>query len=625
MDLTNRQQRIIMLLTQSNSPITGREIAFRINLSYRATQNEMEQLKKLCIVVSGPNGYKLVINEKTKDILSLLSPKMDKDTKGLLRKLLFRSDRRDIDELADELYISTSSLRKRLKELAKQLKKYELDVVISKNEVSIEGKEIQKRKAIRDYIYKEISPNFSSISCCSEYIEDLDIIYLKNIIIDAVHKNGCLIQETYASNLILNVIIALYRIHNGQHISSDEFTVQKDSTEYKIAEQICNECKEKTVIQPNEQDIYYIAQLFYGQIHSGYMARQETSTELSQLEQETYDLLSHVLERYMLAIELSPYISNLARHVHDMLKRAGIGNYVVCDMYKNIRSNTPFVYEVAVLFAREIEKKYRCKLPHDEIGLLAIHIGLIIENVIRDTDVVNVLVCSSSYQGISAKIMNYLNEYYGKRISVRSIEGAFDEDAINYLPDVIISTYPLSSIGKKVVNISPVFSAMDRFLIDTAIQSCADEKSMLKNNAYLYSCFHEELFFRRTDLKRWDEVIVFLGQKMINFGICKPGFIESVMQRESMSSTCFFDTFAIPHSLEMDANQTMIAVLINDEGIFWDQTKIYMCLLFAIRADDRKRFSQAYNNIVRVLCDSDRVRELIKSNSLSEFLNHLKA
>lgn len=93
------------------------------------------------------------------------------------------------------------------------------------------------------------------------------------------------------------------------------------------------------------------------------MARQETSTELSQLEQETYDLLSHVLERYMLAIELSPYISNLARHVHDMLKRAGTGNYVVCDMYKNIRSNTPFVYEVAVLFAREIEKNTGASCP----------------------------------------------------------------------------------------------------------------------------------------------------------------------------------------------------------------------------------------------------------------------
>ena len=105
--------------------------------------------------------------------------------------------------------------------------------------------------------------------------------------------------------------------------------------------------------------------------------------------------------------------------------------------------------------------------------------------------------------------------------------------------------------------------------------------------------------------------------------MAKEGFIDSVLERERLSSTCFFDTFAIPHAIDMDARRTMICVLISENGIYWDEHKIHIVLMITVQQRDRKKFMELYNGIVHILENPQKVNKLVLSNTLMEFLNQL--
>lgn len=73
----------------------------------------------------------------------------------------------------------------------------------------------------------------------------------------------------------------------------------------------------------------------------------------------------------------------------------------------------------------------------------------------------------------------------------------------------------------------------------------------------------------------------------------------------------------------MNANETMVAVLINKNGIKWHHSKILLCIMISIKKENRDQFYETYNGIIQILCDNDKFRKLIDSKSLFEFLEQL--
>ncbi len=111
---------------------------------------------------------------------------------------------------------------------------------------------------------------------------------------------------------------------------------------------------------------------------------------------------------------------------------------------------------------------------------------------------------------------------------------------------------------------------------------------------------------------------------MIDFGLAEEGFIESVLKREDLSSTCFLNTFAIPHAIELNAKKTMFSVLISKKGIKWDKHTIHIVLMIAVNQKDRKKFMELYDGIVKCLDNPEKVKLLISSNTHLEFIDHFK-
>ena len=121
-----------------------------------------------------------------------------------------------------------------------------------------------------------------------------------------------------------------------------------------------------------------------------------------------------------------------------------------------------------------------------------------------------------------------------------------------------------------------------------------------------------------------EKAISFLCSKMTEFGIVSDGFYESVIERERLSSTCFFNSFAIPHALIMNAKETMLAILINRKSIQWDDNNIKLVILIAVKKGGVSEFSKVYEHLAKVLCSPVYLSNLIQCNTYSEVLQAIK-
>lgn len=623
--LSKRQKDILILLSEQTSEIKGAQLAQNLSISLRTLQHEISiinSINKNSIISSNRLGYKL-----NKNNLNVETVKENDDFLNLLRFLLLENKKCDLNVLEDELYISSSTLQNRLKQIQKILSQCSLELKKSKNKIWIEGSEINKRKMIKKMIYLDAEPIFISLNSCSEYFKDMDIIRIKEIILQAIHYNSCKVEDVYSTNLIINIIISLYRMRNGFNLTQidSNICINENDIEYKIANEICKHYSNHWTMSITQEDIYQIASLMVGQIKPFNVTEQINNYSINQeFQNKINNILYRTFQYYMLNIDYSSFLYNFSLHVKSLIKRAKIKQNISNEIASNIRLNCPFIYDVAVHIAKEIEDTFDVEVKDEEIGFISIHIGFVIENSVKDNNKIKVLLICNEYHHIQETILKKLKDNFDKSIQIINIIQSYNSSEVEKA-DLIISTFPLQLLKVKIVMVSPFLTNEDILKIDTMVKTIQNEIIQTKNQKLLLSFFDEQLFFIHNHFDTKNQVINFLGQKIIDFGLSKEGFIESVHKREKMSSTCFFDTFAIPHPIELNAKKTMFCVLINKKGINWDNHNIHLVFMIAIQQKDRKEFMKIYNGIIQTLCNKEKVHQLIQSNNFNEFIECFKS
>lgn len=617
--LTIRQKNILNILQDSSSSLSGKIIAETLNVSLRTIQTDMNELKKLGLVSSNKTGYTIIEQTPANTCIE------DDDRKAtILQYLLSSNEPLSIFDLTEKLYISESSIQLELSKIKLDLETRNLKLITKNNRLSINGTEFNKRQLLKQIVYSKLPSNVVNIENLSSYFKDMDVKKIYEIVNSSIESNGYHIQDSYSSSLLFNIIIALYRISKGMHISEiDEYLTQeeKNTPEYQLSLAVCNRFSLHYGIQVQQQDIIYITNLFKGNI----ISPNESSNMLysNTFKNQVSDILLTVLNQYMITVDISQSIQNLALHIYELIKRAKHNSYVSNQIKTTIKENCPLIYDIAVSFAQKIEICFDISIPDEEIGFLSIYIGFIIESAKEYTNNIQVLLYANNYHHIANNIENRLSTKYKDQINIHVINS--DKDTLpNQNFDIIISTLPLEIIGKKVIRISPFLNQSDLNKIDEEINDCLQKKELKQNNEFLMSCFNQKLFFINSALDTKEKAILFLSSKMEEFGIVAKGFYESVLERERLSSTCFFNSFAIPHALIMNAKETMLAILINKKGIKWDNDMIKLVILIAVKKGDVSQFSKIYEHLAKILCSPIYLSSLIQCNTYSEVLQVIK-
>ena len=70
-------------------------------------------------------------------------------------------------------------------------------------------------------------------------------------------------------------------------------------------------------------------------------------------------------------------VHNLSLHIFDLIKRSNSNNFVSTQIHSTMKQKCPFIYDVAVSLAKQLEEAFHITIPDDEIGFLSVHIGFI--------------------------------------------------------------------------------------------------------------------------------------------------------------------------------------------------------------------------------------------------------
>ncbi len=608
MELTIRQIEMIETIKKCKNTATGKTIAKSTGYSLRTVQSEMNILRNLGLIVSGQKGYTLVGDFHLKKNL---------EEEEMLIKMLLTEENSLFHKLADDLFLSESALRSMIQRINLLLKPYKLKAIIKDQWVRLEGTELNKRRMLRKMVFQDANDDQHLV----RYFGDIDVGKLKEIIQSSIASSGYLVQYPYANNLIISIMICLYRAYKGAHTPED-YTYDPASNAYGLAKTITEHFCELYQTKVKESDICYIASMFQGQIIVNSLSESQMVADEA-FEAKIAAILLSIFDDYDIHIDISAYLHNFALHISELIKRGRINNFIMNESPLMMKENCPYVYDVALHFTKQLEMEFDLTIPDEEIVFLAVHIGMIIYAEAKNTDVVSILFYVSNYHGIADRIIKMINEKNGDQVVINKVE-----PGCGHLPehdfDLIITTEKIDMIGKQIVTITPFYDVVDRLNVDTAISECIQNKKKRSEYISLMECFSPDLFFVRDDISTSEEAIDFLGGKLVDYGIVDSDFIPSVKDREALSPTSFFHSFAIPHSIRATARKTMFAVLINNRGISWNGTMVKLCLMIGIRKKDLHDFPDLYDGVVRVLCDPARFRKLLEATNLQEFIEYLK-
>ncbi|MEG0289963.1 MAG: PRD domain-containing protein, partial [Erysipelotrichaceae bacterium] len=424
--LTLRQKKLIKILSLEEKFSTGKKLADELNISLRTIQTEISNINALYkkdIIISSNLGYRLN-KESLSQISFILKEEEDKDIISILKKLILDDKNWQIDELAEDSYISTSTLLLKLKQINPELTENSLKIIRKKNYLCIEGTEYDKRRYINKLIMNEVKPLFMNLENCSAYFVDMDVMFIKTIIINSIKKNNCHIEDCYAVNLYLNITIALYRMKKNYHMEKlEQMHIDTKSIEYSIAEDICNQYAKKHTLNITEEDISYITLLILGQIkfQLSNSSNKTDSLLLQNFRHDINDILLKTFNYYMLNIDYEPFLYNFVMHVDALIKRAKNHQFVNNLIADNIKSSCPFIYDVSVYLAKELEEKYKIEISDEEIGFIAIHIGFVIENSTKENNLIHVTLLCNQYHQTTDHILEKLKENYTGIIEITSI------------------------------------------------------------------------------------------------------------------------------------------------------------------------------------------------------------
>ena len=230
-----------------------------------------------------------------------------------------------------------------------------------------------------------------------------------------------------------------------------------------------------------------------------------------------------------------------------------------------------------------------------------------------------------NYHSTEEKIKSALLQNLSDLVNITlSTHGTPDITLIS-AADLIITTKPLKLFGKKVITISPFYLPVDQLHVLTEVQQLLDYKDKIRRNALFSRFFHEQLFFINSDnIQSGEDAIRFLGQKLVDLQLVDNTFIDSALTREQMSSTCFFNLFAIPHSMELNAQKTTCCILLCPEGIQWNKdSKAYIVLMIAVQKNDRADFMELYEALINVFQNPEKIAQLTTCRNFEEFMKLL--
>lgn len=636
--MKKKEQELLNYLSEFNKPIRSAEIANALDISVRSVKNYVHNINSLYgknIILSSRNGYELNLQNNYSLVLTNSSEQIPQTLEErsffIIKQLVLNhSTQIEIFDLCDSLCVSYSTIKSIISKMNKTYSSYNLEFYCEHDCVRIKGDEINKRKLLSYIINEESKSSIMNVNVLKNNFASIDVEKLQNIIFTTFKKYNYYLNDFSSMNLLLHLLIIVDRELNGNELNDGQNEVSIDNQdELNFLNEFIAQLETTFEISINKYERFEIYMLFKTNAN---FSIEDSSKKLKELVGDNIiELIDKYVEDinniYMVDLSSKAFKTPFTLHLKNLLLRAQSGKYTSNPMAETIKNNSPLIFDIAIYISLDLAERFNIKINEDETAFLAMHIGSEIERQADNKDKIPVAILCPNYHNMADQIMNSLMLNFGNQLNmVGSIHNENDFYTLNNPVSILFTTIPVTT---KIINtntnepldvvlISPLNLKSQFSIIQNAILQAQEKYRDRKLKVKFNDFFEQSLFVVDSKLKNKKQVLTKLCDCLLVQNYVDTNFEESVYKRENAAGTAFGNV-AIPHSIEMNAIKTSIAVAISKEGIQWNSNIVHIVLLLAINKADRRSFRALYESLISLFSEDKVIQEIRNCTSFDEF------
>ncbi len=248
-----------------------------------------------------------------------------------------------MDDLAEELYISRSSLTKDMQEIKERLIPYSLKIVSKHGQGTwIEGEERNRRHFIMDTFFgNHYGNSLKEYLGQSRFFPDISFEELVIIILDETREAKLKVSDFIIQNLTLHLALGIKRLREGFEIK--ELGIEQEVSkrvEYQVAQRIVQRIEVIAGVSFPEEEIAYLTlHLMAKSNHKENQNDQELSKELAKV------LKRLSQEFHFSLVEDLQLFNGLLDHLSPMMIRLSRGIRIENPLTEEIKKENPKVFD----------------------------------------------------------------------------------------------------------------------------------------------------------------------------------------------------------------------------------------------------------------------------------------
>ena len=630
--INKRSKKIFDILKAHPEGITGNFISHQLGVSSRTIRSDIKLLQENLSeynmeIVSSPNiGYKfksfanLNIVERKIFFSRQIQPESSQErVNRIILRLLentFHDSAITQNDLADEMFISLSTLKTHLNEAKAIFKKYDLEIAQYKTKgIKVVGNEIKIRYCISEYI------DFYNLDKVYQKIfSKVNINQIDKIIREVLSAKNLQLADNAKENLCMHTAIAIQRFRYNKSVSYPASLANKieNTFEYNVAKEIVEKIYKENNTDLSYAEVYYIAQCL---LASKKVFDIGESPDKAHVKELVNIILQEVNEKLSIDFTDDEYlIDGLALHLNIALTRIQFQMNITNELLETIKNDYPLAFQMGVIAGKVVEKHDHIKINENEIGYIALHFGAALSrnNFARDIEVKNVIVVCSSGLGVSILLKAKVKEYFHNKLNIVKIIPGYEVTAqMLETIDFILTTVPLKNIkSDKIIRINHMLQKEDIAVIEKKIfkKTKPDLKKFI-------GFFDVNNFYVNKDFDTKTECINFLTNEAIKKDLMSSKGKMSVFEREKMASTAIGDLTAIPHPIYNDKDKSFISILVLNKPILWSDLLVQVVFLLNIERSKADLWEIIFLKLYEYIKSKNGINSILEHKSFKVFID----
>ncbi|WMJ81698.1 BglG family transcription antiterminator [Clostridium sp. MB40-C1] len=631
-----RLQKILEVFLETNKVVTGKQLCTMLGVSSRTIRSDIKELNDIlenkgAIISSKKSiGYKIEIFDEerfNKFLKTIDRNENDSDTEVRAEYVIIRlliNELKGIEgitqiELADELYVSISSIKNDIKLAKNILLKFELDIEkIGNKGLKISGDEECIRCCINRYMFSNNDLLKDTLnSLFKEIVCDKNELFVDEIVKQNISKFKLRFSDIAYRDIISYIKIILIRNYENKTINYDKDTIEKLKNEpkFKMAQSISDDIEKIVGTKILENEVLYLTKHIVASSSIGINKDIEIST-LEKQNKILIEILSSINNIFNIDFTKDNILINfLGSHLKASINRAKYGIKIENSMLSLIKNNYPFALEFAVLANSIIKREEGFNLTEDDIGFIALHFAAALERIKykNKTAIKNAIIVCTTGVGTSLLLKVRLKSYFKDRLNIVDTIPWYEfNDNVLSKVDLIISTIPLESKCDKVIHIKRLLDNEEIKLLEDKLYNNHPNKNGLVTK------FNEKLFFVDVEVSDRDSLLNFMTNKLIKNNYINENVKRDIFKREKLAATEIGNLVAIPHAMHKDIEEFFVSVAILKKPIDWDKEKVQLVLLIGMANSYNQNWKLYLEQLYKNIIDLEVVQKMIKVHTFED-------